>query len=439
MNTTKFSDILTGKNVWEYYKLYEKTQLYSEKEIKEFQIRKLKSLLFHCYHNVPYYRSIILENNIDISHIESFDVLAKFPVLTKEIIQDNYKLFTPINNKKIKGVKENQTGGTTGNILLKRTDANTRSSSWGAYKRYEDWMGISIKEKTLVLMGGHVRHISIKERLSARATNFLENSISVDIYNTNSKIIDSVINLLTKNNFGQIRSYPQFLFSVAKKLDERGLTFNVRAISTTAEPIMPEHRKLFKKVFNSEVFDQYGCGEIGGVAFECEKHKGLHITMERVIIETNELNELIITDLDNFTMPFIRYWNADQVILDDSKCSCGRNTTLIKKVMGRTCDYIICSNGEFLHWAYFWHLFFDSNIAKNHNLKKFQIIQESRENLLVRMVVDKLLKIEIEFLYNDIKARTGIFNIEILYENEIENSVNGKYRPVINRILSNKK
>jgi phenylacetate-coenzyme A ligase PaaK-like adenylate-forming protein len=59
-------------------------------------------------------------------------------LLTKEIIQENYDDFTPLNISQIKGVKTSQTGGTTGNILLKRNDASSRSSAWGSYKRYED-------------------------------------------------------------------------------------------------------------------------------------------------------------------------------------------------------------------------------------------------------------------------------------------------------------
>ncbi len=36
------------------------------------------------------------------------------------------------------------------------------------------------------------------------------------------------------------------------------------------------------------------------IAYECDNDKGLHIAEERVIVETNENNELIITDLDNY-------------------------------------------------------------------------------------------------------------------------------------------
>jgi phenylacetate-CoA ligase len=218
-------------------------------------------------------------------------------------------------------------------------------------------------------------------------------------------------------------------------LKREGLSFQVKAITTTAEPLTEEHRTLFREVFHAETFDQYGFGEIGGVAFECDAHEGLHITEERVIVEVNDKNELIVTDLDNFAMPFIRYHNADQAILSDIPCSCGRKSRLIKKIMGRTCDYITGMNGEFLHWAYFWHLFFDSAIAEKRDLRKFQIVQTSPNDLKIRLVANPLDDEERQVLIDNIQSRVGKMNIIFSFEPDIENSASGKYRPVINHLL----
>lgn len=435
MNRIKIGDFLTGKQVWKYYQLYNKTQWYSGEEMKEFQTFKLKKLLTHCYNNIPYYRSIIDKKQIRINDFGSSDILFEFPILTKEIIQANYEDFLPLNSKQISGVKVGQTGGTTGNILFKRNDSLTRSSVWGSYRRYEDWMGMTDGDRTLVLMGGHVKKNNLRKILTDKFASLLDNSVSVDIYDTSDHTTELVIDLLCRNIFAQIRSYPQFLFSVAQKLENRGLHFDIKAISTTAEPVMQEHRALFKKVFNAETFDQYGCGEIGGIAYECNKHEGMHVAEERVIVEVNGSDELIITDLDNYTMPFIRYWNADQAILKNVKCSCGRQSLLIEQISGRTCDYVIGVNGQFLHWAYFWHLFFDSNIAESRKLRKFQILQNSATSLLIKLVATSLSEKEKEFIRGDITNRLGVMKIEFSYESDIENSKTGKYRPVINKLL----
>jgi phenylacetate-CoA ligase len=435
MNKTIISDLLTGKNVWKYYQEYTRTQWLTLTEAEALQVKKLRNLLAHCYDHIPYYRKLIDERQIDINGFTSTAVLNEFPVLTKEIIQEHFPDFMPDGSVLLKGVKSKQTGGTTGNILFNRNDANTRSSTWATFKRYEDWMGYTADSRTLILMGGHVKHAGLKEKVIQKASSLINRTTSVDIYNTSDETVEKVIKLIESDSFSFIRSYPQFLYNIARIFESRNLEFRIKGISTTAEPVMPEHRRLFRKVFHAEVFDQYGCGEIGGIAYECDHHEGMHIAVERVIVELNEQNELILTDLDNYTMPFIRYWNADQAVMGDSECSCGRKSPLIKQILGRTCDYVSGADGQFLHWAYFWHLIFDSNIAQSRQLRKFQIVQAEEKKLVFRLVSDPLSEEEKDFILTDIKSRLGELTIEFKYESEIENTKTGKYRPVINKLI----
>lgn len=436
MDITKLTDILTGKNIAGYYKEYSKTQWYSDEQMQAYQLIKLQKLVSHCYYNVPYYTKIMDERGITPNDVISLDFVKSFPLLTKEIIKANYQDFIPKNLGSIQGVKTSQTGGTTGNILFKRNDANTRSSIWASFKRFtEEWMNIAESNKKLILMGGHVMGSSLKEKVKKKAISILSNSVTFSPYDTSEQNTENIIRALYENSFEQIRSYSQFLYQFSLKLKQKGLKFNVKAITTTAEPLMPEHRELFKEIFNAEIFDQYGCGEIGGIAYECNHHKGLHITEERVLVEVNEHNELIVTDLDNYAMPFIRYWNADQAILSNKKCSCGRQSQLIEQIMGRTCDYIVGVNGEILHWAYFWHLFFDSKVADKRNLRKFQVVQRTKNELFIRIVADLLTDEEKQILIENIQNRLGPIQITFSFENDIENSASGKYRPVINNLL----
>jgi phenylacetate-CoA ligase len=435
MNIIKIIDILTSKNVEKYYRLYKNSQWFSKQKMELFQLDKLKKLIYHCYKNVPYYKNIMLVNGINPQMISSLKDIDHFPILTKEIIKEHYNQFIPTNIKKIKGVKISQTGGTTGNILYTRNDTNTRSSVWAAYKRFEDWMGITKIDQSLILMGGHVIGKNYYEIIKQNVYNYLTNRITFNPYDTSEENIKSIVNVLKNKNISLIRSYSQFLYFLANRLKKEKFNFNIKAITTTAEPLLPKQRKLFTEIFNAKIFDQYGCGEIGGVAFECEHHRGLHITEEHVIVEINKKNELIITDLDNYSLPFIRYFNGDQAIISKNLCSCGRKSKLIKRIMGRTCDYIIGINGEFLHWAYFWHLFFDSNISEKRNIRKFQILQISNTELKIRLISEPLNKDEKQMIINNIQSRIGKMIINFSFEINIENTASGKYRPVINYIL----
>jgi len=431
MNITKIIDFLSSKNIEYYYNIYKETQWYNEEQMRNYQLTKFKKLIEHCYTNVPFYRNYMKDNKIFPNDIVSMEQATLFPVVTKELIKDRYKDFTPLNLKLIKGVKSDTTGGTTGNILVKRNDAITRSSIWATFKRFYDWMDIAERDKKLFLMGGHVIRKNRLDMLKNKITNILTNSISFSPYDTSEENYRNIINVLEKNDVALLRGYSQFLFSFCQRLENEGLKFNIKAVTTTAEPIMPVHRELFKKILNAETYDQYGCGEIGGIAYECEQHSGLHVSEERVYLEVNESNQLIITDLDNFSMPFIRYFNADEAIVSHKKCRCGRESQVLEKILGRTCDYVKGINGEVLHWAYFWHLVFDSSISKNNNLRKVQVIQTQKDKLKIRLVSNPLTNAEEEIWIKNIQSRMGKINIEFSYEDDIENSASGKYRPVI--------
>lgn len=434
---TLFTDKLSGKNTLEYYNLYQETQWYSHEKMVEFQLNKLKLLLNHCYHNVPYYRNIMENSQIDVSKIEHLDILNKFPIITKQTIIDNYNDFIPKNIKELPRVKTSQTGGTTGRILFKRTDANLRSSVWGAYKRFYGWMDIGESNAKLKIMGGHISEPSFSAKLKEKINDRLFNEYSFDPYDNSDSNIDMIGKTLKKRSIRLIRGYSQHLFTLAKQFEKKNESFNVKAIMTTAEPLMPEHRLLFKKVFDAESFDQYGSGEIGAIAFECASHEGLHITDERVIVETDADNNLIFTDLDNFAMPYIRYKNDDQAIISDQPCSCGRKSRLIKQVLGRTCDYIIGVNSKTLHWAYFWHLMFDTEIAYKRNVIKFQIHQTDAETIRFRTVGDPLTDEDQKIIRNFMFDKLGNMSIEFVNEPDIENAKSGKYRPVVNDLLLN--
>ncbi|MDD3235131.1 MAG: hypothetical protein PHH43_02270 [Candidatus Cloacimonetes bacterium] len=435
MDYQRLIDFVTGKSVNKYYQLYAQTQWYSADEMHAYQLEKLKKLLNHCYCNVPYYTKLMKDNGIIPKEIKDFGVLNSFPVLTKEIIKANYDKFIPINESQIKGIRTGQTGGTTGNILNKRNDANTRSSGWGSYRRFYDWMDISPSDKVLTYWGGHVISHGFKEKMVKSISNKLKNIVAFDAYDTNPKVLDMIAEHLKSGQIKLIRSYPQALYTLALRLKEKSDSFSIKAIMTTSEPIMPQHRKLFKEVFGCDTFDQYGCGEIGGIAYECAEHKGLHVTDERVYLETNDNNDLLITDLDNYVMPYIRYWNADQAVFSEQECSCGRKSRVIEKVLGRTCDYLIGINGQTLHWAYFWHLLFDTGIAIKHNFVKFQIIQKAPDYLVFRTVSDPIPEDEKEMLRKMIRDKMGEMKVDFILETDIENSSSGKYRPVINELI----
>jgi phenylacetate-CoA ligase len=437
INSLRLSDYLTGKHVWECYQLYLKTQWYSTEEMNNYRLLKFKKLIIHCYENVPFYRDCITNSAIDPYHIKDLEVLQSFPVIDKKTILNSYDRFTPANLNKFKKVKTAQTSGTTGQILKTRSDANTRSSTWGSFERFNAWMGKKQGDCIVNLKGGHVISQSIMDILKTKVVAIIENKYLLNAYDLTDKKVDQYYRMIQRLEEPILRGYCQNIYDLARIFKNKGYAFKFKAITTTAEPLMPFHRELFREVFNCDSFDQYGCGEIGGIAYECDTHEGLHVAEERVFLELDTNNEIILTDLDNLVFPLIRYRNGDQAIDSGKYCSCGRKSKVLKEILGRTSDNVYGPNGNSLHWGYFHHLLIDSNIAINRNMLKFQVIQNSINEIDFLLVAEKLTNKEKDLLVLSIQKVLGNVNVKVRNVSDIPTLKSGKYKAIISALHHN--
>jgi len=170
------------------------------------------------------------------------------------------------------------------------------------------------------------------------------------------------------------------------------------------------------------------------VAYECDHHKGLHITGEHVIFETGNNGEIILTDLDNYSFPFLRYRNGDMAVMTDEQCSCGREGTLIKSVAGRTSDNLHTSSGLPVHWGYFHHLLIYTGIGTVRNMIKFQVVQEPNLDILLKIQSDTLNSEDKNLLIRKIREKFGNIGVEIENVDAIPSGESGKFKAVISKL-----
>jgi len=91
---------------------------------------------------------------------------------------------------------------------------------------------------------------------------------------------------------------------------------------------------------------------------------------------------ILVTDLTNFVMPFIRYETGDIGVWADKACACGRAFPLLAEILGRKSDFIVAPSGKIIHGEFFTHLFYDIPEVAN-----FQVNQGSLSQLRVDIVL----------------------------------------------------
>ena len=97
-----------------------------------------------------------------------------------------------------------------------------------------------------------------------------------------------------------------------------------RSVVVGAEKLHDFQRVTIERVFRAPVFETYGCREFMLIGAECEHHNGLHLTMENLHVELVDdagapvapgvEGNVIVTDLTNLGMPFVRYATGDRAV-----------------------------------------------------------------------------------------------------------------------------
>lgn len=147
-------------------------------------------------------------------------------------------------------------------------------------------------------------------------------------------------------------TYPSLAALLAERQSAGELRIHPQMIFTAGEVRTPEMAERIVGAWNQAPFDIYGATETGAyAAVECNRHTGLHIFEDQVLIEVVDDDyrpvpegepgsRLLITNLYNRTQPLIRYELTDLVTLSPSLCPCGRPFRLLKAVEGRSDDVL---------------------------------------------------------------------------------------------------
>lgn len=413
----------------------------------DFNLSMQKDLLFnmvnHAINNVPYYRKIVEEKNIRISKETIVEDIKKFPILTKDLIRNNWELLH-CDLKNIK-FKIETSGGTTGEPIKIIQDWNYRLKNEAGTRFLDEIGSYYIGDKTIRLWGSEKEILEATQgKLNYLISKYIKNERFQNAFKMSDDILHKYVNQINRLKPKVIIAYVQSIYEMAKYIEKNKVEVPLlESIIVSAGVLSNEVKNYVEKIFNCRVYNRYGSREIGSIASSCEKSDKLHINMLQQYIEIldskdNSLKEhekgnIIITNLINYSMPLIRYKIGDIGSLDFSICSCRRGLIRFDNVFGRTVDLFKNDKGELIDGEYFTHLFYFRE-----NLKKFQVVQEKLNEINIYLVTldNRRLELDIE---GDLKKKIKLVmgdkcKIKFNYVPDIEASSSGKRRFTISKI-----
>ena len=431
-----YEGTLRGRKTLSYLDEYERNERLAPEAIAALQWRKLKALLEHCHREVPYYQKRWAEIGVTPADIRTPADYAKLPVLTKADIRAN---FDDLAAESWRGrLLYKATGGSTGEPLrfgfTRESNERRTAVMWRGY----GWTGARMGRRTLYLWGGAVGNPSRKQVLKDRFYHAAFGRRVLDSFPMSESNMASYADAIDAYRPEVMVAYVGPLVRLAEWMLASGRRVHApEAILGGAEALLDYQRDIIQRAFGAPAYNTYGCREFMLIASECEHRDGLHVNADHLVVETpgaivdDTGADVVITDLHNYGMPFIRYQNGDLATPASGTCACGRTLPRLKRVDGRKLDAIRTRSGHILPGEFFPHMLKDVP-----GVRRFQVVQRSLDALDISIVRGPAFdESGLAYARREIAKVLGdATEVRFHFVDEIVTGANGKFRVTISEL-----
>lgn len=370
----------------------ERLQFRAPEEIRREQETQLSSILAYAKARSPYYTErwagLVSESEL-LRHPRAS--LHRLPFVTKADLQD--RLADLVAVPAVRPFTRKTTGGSTGQAVtvLKDRAATGRemAATWLGY----GWFGVRIGDKQARFWG---RPHSVRRRIRAYATQIAVRRINFSAFAFDDGDLERYWQRCLRERPTFFYGYVSMLEAFAAFVIRRGLDgrrLGLKSVVTTSEVLGEPQRRMIMKAFGVPVQNEYGCGEVGAIAYECEQGR-LHVISDNLLVEVvddaglevavGETGHVVVTDLNNRAMPLIRYRVGDLAV-PGLPCVCGRGYPTLERVWGREYDFVQDASGKRYHGEFIMYAFEDLRDS-GVPVQQFQVVQRRVDALEVLVV-----------------------------------------------------
>lgn len=344
------------------------------------RLGKLRSVLHNAYEHVPFYRTLWREAGVSPDDLRSLEDLSRWPIITRQQLKRaGEEALT--GGKKSPDTLTIRTSGSTGDVLeVKLTPAEHRTRLLIEFRTLLA-MGFRPRDKLAIVGPAHGREPHWHERLGLFRTEILTMDLTIEEQIAELRRIQPTI----------LWAYPDCLRSLLQLSNDRLSQVIRPRIVITSAAVLPEGvGTRLREDLGCEFYNSYASMETGRLAAECPAHQGLHVNADHVMVECtheNGLNEqgrgvVIVTALNAFQMPLIRYRLGDLTRPLDGSCPCGCEFPRIEAPVGRADDVLVLPSGRRLGA---WQLVVITRGFEE--LDRFRFLQHARDRLELQAVV----------------------------------------------------
>jgi phenylacetate-CoA ligase len=420
------------------------------KDLQQLTENRLNKILEHVRNNVPFYRKSVGTS----SHLS----IKNFPILSKETIREHFlDLMIPSlkedfqhknQKKRLYSWIEVKTGGSSGVPTTVIHDATFRDSGRASRLYSQALCGFPYGTPYYRLWGSMQEINQMQDSFLQRFIRWLGQEELLNAFQMSDSSIECYLKQINQGRVDYLMAYVDAAYHMALYAKKNSIQVRpIKNIMACAGTVTEDIRNTLQEVFGARVHNKYGSRDCADMACECD-HGGIHIYSNNVYIEIvddhgnscppSKTGRILITTLHNYSFPLIRYEIGDMGALGDGLCECGRPFPLLKKIEGRSVEFLLTNDGGYVSPVYIRHL-----IGVVHNpgfIRRFQLIQNSRTHFELLLEVENntsedSFKKHINFILRDLKTVLGV-NSEIAIKQvaEISPTGSGKFLYTVNKL-----
>ena len=302
----------------------------------------LGTFLHHCVSKVPFYQRLLG------ARLDEPLLLGDFPIISKEIILRNYASFISEDYYSAPWKFFKPTSATTGTPLIVWYDLESfYELNYVTYRRIAERLPGFFD----ALLVGQTSVVQVTDDPSTWCGSTVLPSLR---FTRLVRQVFGIEGLDDRHALARVeRLGPRLICGLATSLlafaDLEQRTPDVCSkISPTAlflsgEILYEDTRTRLQAHFGCQVINGYASSEGGLIALECGCASGMHIVdhvrlellTDRDEIVTEGEGEILITNLMNWALPFVRYRTGDRAVVRRTECACGIQGQTITALYGR--------------------------------------------------------------------------------------------------------
>jgi phenylacetate-CoA ligase len=425
-----------------HYQRMLKTQYDPPEVIRERQLKALREMVRHANGTSQFWKKRFTRYNFAPENLVTLADLSKLPLLTKDNLRNNWEQILSSKYCDVSKLRRAQTSGSTGVPVVVYSDEASDQWKRGAVLRSDEWTGWRLGESIASIWGNVIHRKDwqgiIRRFLLDRCYIYLDTlDMTEEKMNVFADGISKAPPTLLTGHAASLYLFSRFL--KARRPDVR---IRPKGILSTCLVLHDFERQMIEEVFGCKVTNRYGCEEVGLIACECERHEGLHVNLDSLIVEVVDncgnpctpgaVGQVVLTDIVNRAMPILRYKVGDMAVWSRQSCSCGRTLPLLEKIEGRVADYVVKRNGEYTAGTTLTECF----ALMIPNVAQMQIVQEDYDRFVFNIVkTDKFGDESMAKIKDLVSARFGEdAKYQCVFMDKIPSEKSGKFRFCISKV-----